>query len=161
MVIAERETSCASRGTSWSRGRIYSGVEAVRLGLVDQIGGDGDAARKAAELAGISGYGFVDVNLEVLVEVSRELRRILDPLSDGSGPNLAAARGPAPATDGVGDSVPGLLGMESTGDADTLQALWGLMRYESLGTYQEDPLPEFPLEIASPNVYYLYVGHGQ
>ncbi|MBI4233055.1 MAG: S49 family peptidase [Chloroflexi bacterium] len=46
-------------------GRIYLGMEAVRLGLADEIGGEADAIRKAASLAGIRNYGLVDVDLEV------------------------------------------------------------------------------------------------
>jgi protease-4 len=39
-------------------GRVWSGVEAIQLGLVDQLGNIDDAIAKAAELAEISNYGI-------------------------------------------------------------------------------------------------------
>ena len=46
-----------------------------------EIGSDADAMQKAAELAGIANYGLVDVNLEVQIEVIRELQP--DPRTTG------------------------------------------------------------------------------
>ncbi len=66
-------------------GRIYSGIESVRLGLADAIGGDTDAIAKAASLAGISNYDLVDVNAEVARIFNEKLRRIIDPLITGEG----------------------------------------------------------------------------
>jgi protease-4 len=40
-------------------GRVWSGVEAIKLGLVDQLGSIDDAVAKAAELAEISNYGII------------------------------------------------------------------------------------------------------
>jgi len=46
-------------------GRIFSGVEAVRFGLADAIGGVADAIHGAARMAGLRRYRVVDVNAEV------------------------------------------------------------------------------------------------
>ena len=45
--------------------RIYSGSDAFRKGMVDAIGTEDDAIRKAARLAGLRTYKIVDVNAEV------------------------------------------------------------------------------------------------
>jgi protease-4 len=39
-----------------AQGRIYSGLQAIELGLVDQLGGMHDAIDKAAEMAGLEKY---------------------------------------------------------------------------------------------------------
>ncbi|MBI4287404.1 MAG: S49 family peptidase [Chloroflexi bacterium] len=48
-----------------AEGRIYFGMEAVRLGIVDGIGTEADAIEKAAQLAGVRNYRLVDVNREL------------------------------------------------------------------------------------------------
>ena len=138
--------------------RLYAGLEAVRLGLADEVGAESDAVRKAAELAGISNYGFVDINLQVLRELLRDLE---DFLSLSAGPASSeiddlmelVSRG----YEGAG---PTLDGTES-GEVDPygLGAIRDLMLYGRVSTAGEDPLPDFPLEIGRPNVYYLYVGN--
>lgn len=40
-------------------GRIYSGTEAQRVGLIDELGGHADATARAAELAGVRHYAVV------------------------------------------------------------------------------------------------------
>jgi protease-4 len=40
-------------------GRVWSGIEAIKLGLVDQFGSTKDAVAKAAELAELSDYGII------------------------------------------------------------------------------------------------------
>ena len=42
-----------------AEGRVWSGVEAIKIGLVDQLGTIEDAVAKAAELAELSDYGIV------------------------------------------------------------------------------------------------------
>jgi len=42
-----------------AEGRVWSGVEAIKIGLVDQLGTIEDAVAKAAELAELSDYGMV------------------------------------------------------------------------------------------------------
>ena len=124
MVIRERGDKLRVTEAELTEGRLYAGVEAVRLGLVDEIGSDSDAMDKAAELAGISNYGLVDVNEHVLRESIQRTRRIF--------------RSELDVEPTVEDPLPVLL-------LDNID--------------REDPLPEFPLEIHSPNIYYLYAGN--
>ncbi len=162
MVISERGDKLRISKDELVQGRIYPGMEAVRLGLADEIGSDSDAIQKAAELAGISSYGFVDVNLEVLRELIQELERLF-PAGDGdngSGPGLAGALALLSRDYNGGDPLLEGPGAESDSSLTRLQALRGLMLHGSLGANGEDPLPEFPLDIHRPNIYYLYVGHG-
>lgn len=51
-----------------SKAAVYIGMEALRHGLIDDIGSRSDAVKKAADLAGIKRYGRVDINkkLELL-----------------------------------------------------------------------------------------------
>ena len=160
-VISERGDRLRISRDELIEGRLYPGVEAVRLGLVDEIGSDSDANRKAAELAGISNYGFVDVNLEVQVELFRELRRVLDALDNESGSNAADALSLLTADDDSDDPLLDAYQEENAnGNREPqLEALRGLMLYGRLGAGQADPLPEFPLTIGRPNIYYLYVGY--
>lgn len=51
-----------------SKAGIYSGVEALRYGLIDAIGPGKDAFERAADLAGIRNYGIVRVNEALKVE---------------------------------------------------------------------------------------------
>ncbi len=165
MVISERGDKLRISRDELVQGRIYSGLEAVRLGLADEVGGDSDALQKAAELAGIANYGLVDVNVEVAREFFRKLERIFSSPDEGSSPGLADALSLLSMDSNRGDSNMGDPVLEaSAGDSNgmvtRLQALRGLMLYGRLGANREDPLPEFPLDIRRPNVYYLYVGYG-
>ena len=160
MVISERGDKLLISRDELLEARLYSGVEAVRLGLADEIGSDTDAIQKAAELAGISNYSLVDVNLEVQVEFARQLRRILEPLdSEGESDPADALRLLATDLD-TGDPVLEAYSGDSGGGVSELQALRRLLLSGQLEAAQEDPLPEFPLEIGYPNIYYLYVGNG-
>ena len=159
MVISERGDRLRISEDELVQGRIYPGVEAVRLGLADEIGGDSHALQKAAELAGISSYGLVDVNLEVQLEFVRKIQRILSPLNDGGNSDLADAIGLLARDYNGGDPAVEAPGVEADSGVARLQALRGLVLTRSLGTNQEDPLPGFPMEIGRPNIYYLYVGH--
>ena len=138
--------------------RVYAGLEAVRLGLADEVGAESDAYRKAAELAGISNYGFVDINLEVLRELLRDLE---DFLSLSAGP---AASGiddlmelVSPAYEGADPGLDGTV----PGDVDPygLSGIRDLMLYGRISASGRIPFRTFPLEIGRPNVYYLYVGN--
>ncbi len=163
MVISERGDRLRISKDELVQGRLYSGIDAARLGLVDEIGSDSDAIQKAAELAGVSNYGLVDVNFEVQLEFVRKIERILEPLGDRGDSNEADALDLLVRRGGDfnrGDPVLEAYGVEYDSSASRLQALRGLMLYGRLGTNQEDPLPEFPLDIGRPNIYYLYVGHG-
>ena len=142
-----------------AQGSIYTGVDAVRLGLADAIGGRTDAIKKAASLANISGYDLVDVNTEVSRLLNQKRRRIEEPLlRNGSLPPLSY--GPLlehrllSQAEQLGE--PGVLGnLDGSLEPDPLRTL------PLPGGIGEDPqsaLPDFPLKINGPNVYYLYVG---
>ena len=83
MVIRERGDRLRISKAELTEGKLYAGVDAVRMGLADELGGDTDAIRKAAELAGVSNYGLVDVNAEVLREYILRARRIFASEYDG------------------------------------------------------------------------------
>ena len=124
MVIRERGDRLRITEADLTEGRLYIGVDAVRLGMVDEIGGNSDAMAKAAELAGISNYDTVDVNAEVLRASVQRTRRIFSSEIDPD-PNAQ-------------DAMPTLM-------LDNIE--------------RDDPIPGFPLEIHSPNIYYLYAGN--
>ena len=158
LVVTERGDRLRMSREELSQARIYPGMAAVRLGLADEIGSDSDAVRKAAELAGISNYGFVDVNLEVLRQLVRELNDIFPPGDDGIDP--AAADAVARLASGPGDLGDALAKAEAASAMSRLQALRGLMAPAGISADDEDPLPDLPLDINRPNIYYLYVGRG-
>ena len=163
MVVSERGDRLRISRDELVEGRIYPGMTAVRLGLVDEIGGDSDAIRKTAELAGISNYEFVDVNFEVLRQQLEDLQRILPPLfgeSDGD-PGLAGVLAlVSEEISGEDDAFSPASGDGARNSFAALQALRAMMLNGNLGLLEEDPLPEFPLDIHRPDMYYLYVGHG-
>ncbi len=64
-VMAQRGERLRMGFEDIAQGRIYMGMEAVKLGLVDELGGQDDAIRKAASLAHIRNYQIVDVNREL------------------------------------------------------------------------------------------------
>ena len=146
-------------------GRIYSGIEGVRLGLVDDIGGDSDAIEKAASLAGISNYELVDVNTEVSRIFNEKLFRIVEPLQP-----LFSGGGSPEAADFAALSNLLNKGEDSASPLGSLDASTGLLLGQALDRpllsragrqSQEDVLPGFPLNITGSNVYYLYVGPSQ
>ena len=158
LVIGERGDRLRISEQEIREARVYPGLEAVRLGLADEIGGESDAVREAARLAGISNYGMVDVNLQASRE---QLRALTDTLSLAGGPgepgldDLMALVSPGYEVDDTDTDLTG----PGKGDPQGLDALRDLMLYGRLSTVQEDPLPDFPMEIGRPNVYYLYVGN--
>ncbi len=64
-VVAQRGDRLKMTADEVADGRIYLALEAVKLGLVDELGDDSDAIRKAAALARIRNYQVVDVNQEL------------------------------------------------------------------------------------------------
>ena len=114
---------------------------------------------KAAELSGISNYGLVDVNLEVLRQTVKDLEGILP--SPGGGNHSADAMALLGREYRGNDPALQYEGIEPNSSLERLEALRGLILYGRLGTKQEDPLPEFPLELNHPNIYYLYVGNAR
>ena len=158
LVIRERGEKLRISEDELVRGRIYSGVDAVRLGLADELGGYSDGVAKAAELAGIANYGFVDVNSEVQREFLLRVRRIFAAEHDGAAANWGNPLTALPANPADGAAFPAA-GPASEPDMARLQKLRQLLFYESWAPGQENPLPEFPLDIRRPNIYYLYAGY--
>ena len=160
IVIGERGDKLRIPRDELVQGRIYSGIEAVRLGLVDEVGGDSDALQKAAELARIANYGLVDVNVEVQRGFFQKMERIFSSSPDeGSGSDLADALALLSMDSNGSDPVLEASTVDSNGTLARLQAMRESMLYGRLGRDQEDPLPGFPLDIRRPNIYYLYAGH--
>ena len=62
MVLTERGAKLKMTRNEVLEGNIYSGVEAMQVGLIDGLGGHADAGEEAASLAGIANYDLVDVN---------------------------------------------------------------------------------------------------
>ncbi len=161
IVIRERGDRLRLSRDELLEARIYPGVEAVRLGLADEIGSDTDAIDKAAELAGISNYTLVDVNLEVQVDLVRQLRRIIEPLDSEGDSDPADTLRLLSMELNAGDPILEDAGEGAGSSASELHGLRRLLLAGRLEAGQEDPLPDFPLGIGRPNFYYLYVGYGQ
>lgn len=64
-VISQRGERLKISKAELSKARIYIGIEALRYGLIDEIGSSSDAIEKAAELAGIRRYERLDINEEL------------------------------------------------------------------------------------------------
>ncbi|MDP2953830.1 MAG: S49 family peptidase [Chloroflexota bacterium] len=62
MVVSQRGDRLKISPQELAEGRIYIGIEAVRLGIADAIGTQEDAVRKAASLAGLRNYRIRDIN---------------------------------------------------------------------------------------------------
>ena len=160
IVVSERGDRLKMSRDELIQGRVYFGTEAVTLGLADEIGTDSHAIEKAAELAGISRYGLVDVNLEAQREFFENLRRVLEPLEGGGDSGLADALGLLATDYTSGDGSLEGPGVGPDGGMPPLETMRRLMLYGTLAVGQEDPIPDLPMEIGHPNAYYLYVGHG-
>ena len=153
-VVAERGERLRLSAGELLEAKIYAGVEGVRLGLVDEIGGDTQAMHKAADLAGISNYELVDVNAEVFRQFNEKIRRILDPLLVDAGPG-ADISSLLPLFKGTGDSSAG---------ADGASGIGMLTRQFSSAEIQDvqQGFPaDFPLGTNQPRIYFLYVAHSQ
>ena len=159
MVISERGERLRITEAELVEGRIYSGIDAVRLGLADDIGGDSDAIEKAAELAGISNYGLVDVNAKVQREFILKVRRVFATQYDGEAIGMIDPATLLLLDQGNGAPLRSASGLAPGHGIAELQALRKLMLAGGLDTYQDNPLPEFPLDIRQPTVYYLYAGY--
>ncbi|MCX7680661.1 MAG: S49 family peptidase [Anaerolineae bacterium] len=70
-VVSQRGARLTLTPAELSQGLLYSGREAVRLGLIDHIGGQTDAVAEAARQAGIAHYDTVDLEVRVLGERPR------------------------------------------------------------------------------------------
>ncbi len=159
MVVYQRGDKLRMSREDVLKGQIYAGVEGVRLGLVDALGGDTDAIEKAASLAGISGYGLVDINTEVSRIFNEKLERIREPLKgDASSLNAAIALALISSQKTTGDASLLLDHLDSLGDLMDVDQLRRLTPAGGIGADPQEALPDFPLKINGPNVYYLYVG---
>ena len=63
-VISQRGDRLKISEEELSRAEIYTGVESLRYGLIDDIGTSTDAIEKAASLAGIRNYGVIEFHIE-------------------------------------------------------------------------------------------------
>ena len=156
LVISQRGEKLRLSPQELTQARIYAGVEAMRLGLVDAIGDDTDGIKKAASLAGISDYELVDVNVEVFRSMVQKFRRIFE-ASEGQGvqSNQGDIRTLMALSRGKDDALQPL---------DTVANMPMLRRLflpSGIGELQKDSLPGFPLKVTMPNLYYLYVGPAQ
>jgi protease-4 len=67
-VFTQREDRLKLTPAELSQGLAYSGREAARLGLIDQVGSQTEAIATAAELAGIENYEVVDLQARVFAD---------------------------------------------------------------------------------------------
>ena len=156
LVISQRGEKLRLSPEELTQARIYAGFEAMKLGLVDDIGDDFDGIEKAARLAGISDYELVDVNIEVFRSFAQKFRRIFEDSEGGGVPS------------GEGDIRTLMALSRGNGEPphplDTVANMHMLRRLflpSGIGETQEDTLPGFPLKVTMPNLYYLYVGPSQ
>jgi protease-4 len=170
MVLTERGAKLKMTRNEVLEGNIFSGVEAMQVGLIDGLGGQTDAIEKAASLAGIANYDLVDVSTEVSRIFNEKLDRISEPLRFSSDPSagLSAAaflslidglRIDERAIDGQGTDGPmdrsALLEALFASSGDSLRTL---PPPGGIGADPTEALPDFPLTITGPKAYYLYVG---
>ena len=179
MVVSERGDRLKITREEVANGQLYTGMEAVALGLVDEVGSDADAFNKAAELAGIRNYDTVNVNVEVNRLFVQDLRRIYSSGGDVDTPlteadiqvlNLLANRSPMlQQYDPGAADAPSLVGEDPTGPGierdifttsllEDYRLMHRPMEYGILGAPAEAQFPNLPLEVNRPQFYYLYVG---
>lgn len=178
MTVRERGDRLKISRAELADGRLYAGMDAVRLGFADEIGSDSQAYEKAAELAGISNYELVNVNVEVNRLFVQELRRIYSASGDGAAPlteadaqlmrifiNRQSPAGPA-SDDLLGDldGVPPVgaaaaaLDQWADGSPVDLESLKRPLEQGVLGVSPQQVFPDLPLEVNRPQFYYLHVG---
>jgi protease IV len=69
-IQAQRETRLQVGPDVLSRGEIYLGLQAQKMGLVDKLGSVGDATAAAARIAGLRNYRVVDRSPELPEELA-------------------------------------------------------------------------------------------
>ena len=148
-VFAERGDRLRLSPEELLEGRVYFGIEGLRLGLIDAIGGDTEAIEKAASLAGISDYELVDVNVEVSRIFNEKFMRIIEPLlplftsaTDVTG--LGEIRSFLPPLGGTSE-------LDSPGDG--ISYIDMIRRFYLPSTSEEGQL-----ELELPRIDYLYDG---
>ena len=158
IVVTERGDKLRITKEELVHGDIYTGVRAVRLGLVDELGSDSDAFEKAAELAGITNYGLVDVNQEVLKQYVKDIDDIF---SAGSSDYPSADALALMSETYSGDAESLSLAAQQGSSRERMEALQGLALYGRLGVDQDDHAAEIPFELHHPEFYYLYLGNAE
>lgn len=128
IVLSERGGKLRTTKNEILEGNLYTGVEAMQVGLIDSLGGQTDAIAKAASLAGVANFDLVDVNTEVSRVFNQKLERINGPVRFESG--LSGGFGAAEifallngATAGVSDETSTLLRDLIDGDSGSLLTL--------------------------------------
>lgn len=94
-VMKERGDRLKMTKEDVSQGKIYLGLEGVKLGLADKIGSTDDAIAGAAKLARVANYSVVDVAEKLNISLSLRFfffKGDAPPVGDGRAP----ARDPAP-----------------------------------------------------------------
>lgn len=172
MTVRERGDRLKISRAKLSEGRLYAGMDAVRLGFADEIGSDAQAYEKASELAGISNYELVNVNVEVNRLFVQDLRRIYSANGDAETPlSEADARlmdifvnrqsQQAPASDPLLGQLEDAAQVEPSWGTDQWVNMEGLKRpleHGVLGVPPQEAFPELPVDFNRPQFYYLHVG---
>ncbi len=175
MTVRERGDRLKLSRTEMADGRLYAGMDAVRLGFADEIGSDSQAYDKVAELAGISNYELVNVNVEVNRLFVQELRRIYSangdletPLSqaDAKMMDVFISRQSQQNTAAEEPLLSELGADAQWGDGSNAdewvdrQALKRPLEHGVLGVPPQEAFPDLPLDMNKPQFYYLHVGAG-
>ena len=172
MTVRERGDRLKISRTELSEGRLYAGMDAVRLGFVDEIGSDGQAFEKASDLAGIANYELVNVNVEVNRLFVQNLRRIYSAGGDVDTPLTEAdarlmdifvnRQSPeVPASDTLISEIEAASQLEPSSGTDQWVDLAGLkspLEHGVLGVSPQEAFPELQVDFNRPKFYYLHVG---
>lgn len=70
-VLFQRGEKLKISAEELTRAEVYVGLEALRYGLVDELGSTLEAIEKSAKLAGLRKYKAIDINEEILKEKMR------------------------------------------------------------------------------------------
>ena len=146
MVIRERGDRLRMTKAELLEGKIYSGSQALPLGLVDAIGETGDGVEKAAELAGIGRYSITDVNAAVFEKYGWRAQLSYVPLGE--------------VTEVTADKADDPAASQSNREGQISEDQYGRPLMGALGQEPANPLSNFPIEAGQPNIYYLYAGYG-
>jgi ClpP class serine protease len=157
IVISERGDKLKLTREELLEARLFSGIDAVKLGLVDGLGDDSAGLEKAAQLAGVARYDLVDVNIEVARLFAQKAERVFSAYEGAASP--AAAGGTAALENALGAAITqhGLSAPGAPGPAN----LRRLLLPGGAQATGDEPLPGLPLKAGGPNIYYLYVGPSQ
>ena len=143
-VISERGDRLKLTKAELLEGNLYSGSQALPLGLVDAIGGTADGVEKAAELAEIGRYSITDVNAAVFEKYGWRAQLSYVP------PDEAAA-----------DDADAAAQSKSSRDGEAPEDQYGQPLMGALSQEPANPLSSFSIEVGKPNIYYLYAGYGR